>query len=75
MDKYCESIVKTFSDIQLSNAKKIIDPSSTKDNHIIYRFITPEDKNKIFSTRKTQILSLVAEGEIAESNNNAVDAI
>jgi hypothetical protein len=75
VDEYCESIVKTFSDIQLSNAKKIVAPSSTKENYIIYRYITPEDKDKIFSTRKTQIFSLVAEGEIAESNNNAVDAI
>ncbi len=75
IDEYCESVVKTFSDIQLSNAKKFIDPSSTKNNQIVYRYITPEDKDRIFAERKTQILSLVAEGEIAESSDNAVDAI
>ena len=75
VDEYCESVVKTFSDIQLSNAKKFVDPASTKDNKIVYRYITPEDKNRIFAERKTQILSLVSEGEIAESENNAVDAI
>ncbi|HHE37035.1 MAG TPA: hypothetical protein ENL20_00470 [Candidatus Cloacimonetes bacterium] len=75
IDEYCESVVKTFTDIQLSNAKKFIDPASTKNNQIIYRYLTPEDKERIFAERKTQILSLVAEGEIAESSNNAVDAI
>ncbi|MBC8386184.1 MAG: hypothetical protein H8E57_11780 [Candidatus Cloacimonetes bacterium] len=75
IDEYCESIVKTFSDIQLSNAKKYIDPVSSDNNKIVYRYITPDDKNRIFAERKTQILSLVAEGEIAESYGNAVDAI
>ncbi len=75
VDEYCESVVKTFSDIQLSNAKKFTDPASTKEKKIVYRYITPEDKNRIFAERKTQILSLVSEGEIAESENNAVDAI
>ena len=75
VDEYCESVIKTFSDIQLSDAKKFIDPSSADDHYVVYRFITPEDRDRIFSERKTQILSLVTEGEIAEENNNAVDAI
>ena len=75
LDKYCKSVVETFSDIQLSNAKKFSDPASTDNNKIVYRYITPEDKNRIFAERKTQILSLVTEGEIAESEDNAVDAI
>jgi len=75
VDEYCESVVQTFSDIQLSNAKKFVDPASTNDNKIVYRYITPEDKDRIFAERKTQILSLVLEGEIAEAENNAVDAI
>lgn len=75
VEEYCKSVVETFSDVQLSNAKKFIDPASTKDNKIIYRYLTPEDKNRIFAERKTQILSLVTEGEIAEAENNAVDAI
>jgi len=75
VDEYCESVVKTFSDIKLSNAKKFVDPASTNNNKIVYRYITPEDKNRIFAERKTQVLSLVSEGEIAEAYNNAVDAI
>ncbi len=75
LDKYCKSVVETFSDIQLSNAKKFSDPASTDNNKIVYRYITPEDKDRIFTERKTQILSLVTEGEIAESEDNAVDAI
>ncbi len=75
LDKYCKSVVETFSDIQLSNAKKFSDPASTDNNKIVYRYITPEDKDRIFAERKTQILSLVTEGEIAESEDNAVDAI
>jgi len=75
VDEYCESVVQTFSDIQLSNAKKFVDPASTNDNKIVYRYITPEDKDRIFAERKTQILSLVLEGEIAESEDNSVDAI
>jgi hypothetical protein len=75
VDEYCESVVKTFSDIQLSNARKFIDPASTNDNKIVYRYITAEDKNRIFAERKTQVLSLVLEGEIAESEDNAVDAL
>ena len=75
VDEYCESIVETFSDVQLNDAKKFIAPTPTNDNFIVYRYITPEDKNRIFAERKTQILSLVLEGEIAESENNAVDAI
>ena len=74
VDEYCESVVQTFSDIQLSNAKKYVDPVSD-NNKIVYRYITPEDKDRIFAERKTQILSLVTEGEIAETENNAVDAI
>ena len=71
VEEYCKSVVETFSDVQLSNAKKFIDPASTKDNKIIYRYLTPEDKNRIFAERKTQILSLVTEGEIAEAEKGS----
>jgi len=73
VEEYCESVVNTFSDITLSNACKFI--ASSAENNTVYRYITPEDKKKIFAERKTQILSFVAEGEIAEEVGNAVDAI
>ena len=75
VEEYCKTVLETFSNIQLNNAIKFIDPSSTDSNKIIYRYITKEDKNRIFDDRKSEIMSLVSEGEIAEEENNAVDAM
>lgn len=72
MDEYCESVVQTYSNIQLFNAKKYIEPSSNNKT-IVYRYITPEDKAAIFNEREAQIISLVTEGEIAEEDKNVVD--
>lgn len=75
VEEYCENVVKTISNVQLSNARKYTDSISNDKKYIVYRYITQEDKDRIFSERKTQIMSLVAEGEIAEYDNNPVDAI
>ena len=73
VEEYCESVVKTFSSIQLNNARKFTVP--TKECVCVYRYITPKDKDRIFEERKSEILSFVSDGEIAEEENNVVDAI
>ncbi|MDP8232075.1 MAG: hypothetical protein P9L91_05330 [Candidatus Zophobacter franzmannii] len=75
VDEYCKSVVETFSDVKLTNAGKFVSPISNDSRTTVYRYITPEDRDRVFSDRKNLILSLVAEGEIAFDSNNAVDAV
>ena len=75
VEDYCKSVVETFSDVKLGNASKYVDRKSSSGELVVYRYITPEDKDRLFRERKTEILSFVSEGELAESSDNAVDAI
>jgi len=75
VDEYCKSVIETFSDIKLTNAGKFVASTSTKEPKKVYRYITPEDRDRVFSERKNLIYSLVTEGEIALDDDNAVDAI
>ncbi|MBN2828791.1 MAG: hypothetical protein JXR56_00555 [Candidatus Cloacimonetes bacterium] len=71
--EYFKSVMETYSNVELQNAEIYVEREKSK--YIVYRYITQEDKTKLFRDRKSQIIELVTEGELAEGRKNGVDAL
>jgi len=73
VEEYCERVVKTYSEVELVGATKLSGKEGKQCK--VYRFITVSNKEKIFRDRKSQIINLVVEGEMALSKSNLTDAL
>lgn len=69
--EYCERIVNTYSDVQLIEARKIEEKVGKQVK--VARYITEENKQKIFDNRKNEIVNFILEGQLALAKNNVTD--
>lgn len=73
VEEYCERVVKTYSEVELFEAKKLSE--KVCEEFKVYRYITAENMKKVFKQRENQILNLILAGESALSKNNITDAL
>ncbi len=73
VEEYCEKVVTTYSNVKLANAIKLVE--SKGKAVIVYRYITNEEKERLFRERRSQILNFVIEGERALKKDNITDAL
>lgn len=70
-----KSVVETYSSAKLYDAKRIVDLDSFKPKFQVIRYIPKQRIDDVFKERKSRVMTLLNEGELAEEKGKVADAI
>ncbi len=69
VEESAELMIKTYSDVVLTGAQRLIIKSGFGKKVKIYRYVLKENVQKIFEGRKNKVLQYTRQGKLAQNNN------